>query len=120
MPSARNGLRRMASKRRKVDTIAKMMAAIDEFIDFLIECCESDENTLYAEQLLNDARKAIAEGRGTVASLTSSSINGKSFSKTVHLSPIEVARACQLAIADYKRNAGPVRSTYGNFTRVAW
>lgn len=96
------------------------MASVEEFVDFLVECCESDENTLYVEQLLNDARKAIAEGRGAISSLTGSSINGKSFSKSVHLSPIDVARACQLAIAEYKRNAGPVRSTYGDFTKLPW
>jgi len=88
---------------------------LDDFVEFLVETCEADESTTYVEGILTDARAAIASGSGVVSSLTSSGLNGKSFNRAVHLSAIEVARACQMALKIYGDTETEVASTYADF-----
>jgi hypothetical protein len=75
-----------------------MSSLADEFTEFLVEVIEADGNTAYVSNLLANARASIAGGKGTIASITGSSLNGKTFNRSVHLTPMEVARACQRAL----------------------
>lgn len=73
--------------------------SVNEFTQVLVAEIEADENTDFVMALLADARAAITSGKGTIASLTSSSLNGKAFTRTVDLSPVQVLQACRAALA---------------------
>ena len=92
-----------------------MASLADDFVEFLIGVCEDDGSTTYVDGILADARAAISGGKGTVSSLVASGLNGKSFNRAVHLSAIEVARACQVALATYAGTETEVSSTYADY-----
>lgn len=94
------------------------MTLFDEFKEFLVTVCFEDGNTTYVDAIYSDAKAAIAGGKGTVSSLTSSGVNGKTFSRAVNLSSIEVARACQMALAIYNDEETEVTSTYADFSNI--
>ena len=94
------------------------MALFDQFKEFLIEVCIDDGTTTYVDAILVDAKAAISGGKGVVSSLTSSGVNGKTFSRAVNLSPIEVARACQMALAIYGDTETEIGSTYADFSSL--
>jgi hypothetical protein len=60
----------------------------------------------------------ITSGGSTVSSLLSSGVNGKTFTRMVHLGPIETARAAQEAIAIYNDAETEVASTYADFRNL--
>ena len=90
----------------------------DELVDFLVETCEAEESTTYLDKLLQQARAKIAGGAGSLGSLTNSSVNGKSFARLVHLSPLEVARACQRALRIHNDNQNEVSASYPDFRHI--
>jgi hypothetical protein len=90
----------------------------DEFKEFLVIVCTEDGDTTYVDAIYSDAKAAITGGKGVVSSLTSSGVNGKTFSRAVNLSPIEVARACQMALAIYNDEETEIGSTYGDFSSI--
>jgi hypothetical protein len=84
--------------------------------EVLLDVIESDGSTRFVDQLYCDAKAALLAGKGTVGSLTQSSVNGKSFTKTADMNPAMVMRACQLALADHTANGtGTARATYADF-----
>jgi SOS response regulatory protein OraA/RecX len=90
----------------------------DDLVEFLVEVSTADEDTDYAEALLASAKTAISGSGAALSSLISSGLNGKTFSRAVHLSAVEVARACQQAIAIYNDEETEVASTYADFRNL--
>ncbi len=90
----------------------------DKLVGVLVARCEADGNTTFVDTLLADAESAIAGGKGTVASLTSASLNGKNFTKTLQLSALEVASACRRALAIYHETDTSVASTRADFSCI--
>jgi len=64
----------------------------------IYEECVADGSTDYAETILAQARAALSAGNGTVGAVSNGSVNGKSFSINVQLSPAETLQACRKAI----------------------
>lgn len=95
-----------------------MSQLADEFVDFLVGVCEADEDTDYATALLTAARTAISGSGAGLSTLISSGLNGKNFSRAVHLSAVEVAVACQRAIAIYEDETTEVSATYGDYRNL--
>ena len=83
-----------------------MSQLVDDLVDFLVGVCETDGDTTYATTLLTAARNTIAGSGAGLSSLTSAGINGRTFSRAIHLNPLDVARACQLAIQPGSSAAG--------------
>ena len=92
-----------------------MSQLADELVEFLVEISTADESTEYAEDLLTAARTAISGSGAGLSSLISSGVNGKTFSRALHLSAVEVARACQRAIAIYNDTDTEVAASYPDF-----
>ena len=88
---------------------------VAEFTNVLVAEMEADEATTFVETLITDARAAIAGGKGTIASLTSSSLNGKAFTRTIDLSPVQVLQACRQALKIYNETDDAVSSTRPDF-----
>jgi hypothetical protein len=89
-----------------------------DFVELLVVKCTEDESTAFVDSIYADALEAIAGGKGVVSSLTSSGVNGKTFSRAVNLTPIEVARACQTAVAIFADEETEIGSTYGDFSSI--
>lgn len=87
----------------------------DTLVDVLVARCEADEATTYVDALLAEAEAAITGGKGTVGSLTSASLNGKNFNRSIQLSPLEVASACRRALAIYNETETEVSATYADY-----
>lgn len=92
-----------------------MSQLVDDFVEFLVGVCVADESTDYLDGILSDARAAIAAGKGVVSSLLNTGLNGKSFSRAIHLNALDVALACQQAKAAYEGEDQSVSSTYPDF-----
>lgn len=73
----------------------------DDFVNVLVAEMEADESTAFVDQLLKDARAQIKAGKGTAGTLTSSALNGKSFSRSVQFSAVEMLDICRRAIRRY-------------------
>lgn len=74
---------------------------IETLADTLHQLCVDDGSTKFVDDILKAARAAIAEGKGTMAALQATGANGKNFTRHINFSPIEVVRACQLALGRY-------------------
>lgn len=90
----------------------------DELVEFLVEVCEEDEDTDYTVALLASARSAISGSGAGLSSLISSGVNGKTFTRALQLSALEVARACQKAIKIYEDEETDVASTTPDFRNL--
>lgn len=80
---------------------------VTEFAETLYEECVADGSTAYADIILAAARAALLAGSGTVGAVNNGSVNGKSFSITVALSPAETLKACRAAINRYNGTESP-------------
>lgn len=74
---------------------------VEAFATLLVQEMEADQSTAFVDTLIRDARAAIKAGKGTVASLVSSGVNGKSFGRQVHLTALDILAACRSALAQY-------------------
>lgn len=74
---------------------------VEAFASLLVQEMEADQSTAFVDTLIKDARAAIKAGKGTIASLASSGLNGKSFQRQVHLSAIDILAACRSALQQY-------------------
>lgn len=91
---------------------------VDEFVQILVAEMEADQSTAFVDKLLKDARAAVLTGKGTLASLTQSGVNGKTFSRTVDLTAAQVLNACRQALKIYLddgENDDRVSTTYPDF-----
>lgn len=98
------------------------MTRVDEFVQVLVAEMEADQSTTLVEAILKDARKKLKEGKGTVGSLTASGVNGKTFTRTVDLGPVEVINACRQALKIYLSDGEDddrVSSTYADFSSLS-
>jgi len=94
------------------------MTRVDEFIQVLVAEMEADQSTSLVDSILKDARAALKAGKGTLGSLTASAVNGKSFTRTVDLSPVQVIDACRQALKIYLSDGEDddrVSATYPDF-----
>ena len=87
-----------------------------DFIAFLVAEIEAG-NSAYVDTLLASAKAAILAGGGNIAPLTSSSLNGKSFSKTLEMNCAEVASACRAAILACDDDVRNPQITYLNHSQ---
>ncbi len=91
---------------------------VAEFTQVLVAEMEADKSTAFVDGLLKDARAAIRNGKGSVGSLTSGSLNVKSFQKQINLSPMQLLAACRSALKEYVNdgeNDDQVSATYPDF-----
>lgn len=94
------------------------MTRVDEFVQVLVAEMEADHSTALVDAILKDARAKLKAGKGTVGSLTASGVNGKTFTRTVDLGPVEVISACRQALKIYLSDGEDddrVSSTYADF-----
>jgi hypothetical protein len=86
--------------------------------DILYEEIAATGTTEWVDRLRCDARDALMSGKGSVGSLTSSSINGKNFTKTAELNPAQVLEACQIALDLWSDEPKTVGASYADFRSV--
>lgn len=84
-----------------------------DFIAFLVAEIEAG-NSAFVDTLLATAKAAILAGGGNISPLTGSSLNGKSFSKTLQMNCAEVASACRAAIIACDEDITNPQITYLN------
>lgn len=73
----------------------------DEFVNVLVAEMEADQSTAFVDNLLRDARAQVKAGKGTVGTLTSSSLNGKAFQRSVQFTAVQMMDCCRRAIRRY-------------------
>lgn len=73
----------------------------DEFVNVLVAEMEADSSTAFVDQLLRDARAQIRAGKGTIGTLTTSALNGKSFQRQIQFNAVQVLDCCRRALNRY-------------------
>lgn len=73
----------------------------DEFVNVLVSEMEADQSTAFVDQLLKDARAKIRAGKGSLGTLTSSALNGKSFQRQVDFTAVQVLDCCRRALSRF-------------------
>ena len=91
---------------------------VADFSQVLLRKMERDGSTAYVDRLICQAEEAILNGKGTVGGLTSSGVNGKSFSRSIDMNPAQVLDACQQALDEYNEEGGSVAATYADFSNI--
>lgn len=91
---------------------------VRDFTQVLVAECEADQSTAFVDCLIKDARAAMAAGKGSVGSITSGSVNGKSFTKQINLSPLDVLRAARVARQEYLGDSDQASATYADFSCI--
>ena len=97
------------------------MTSVDEFVNVLVAEMEADQSTALVDSILKDARAKLKNGKGEIGSLTASAVNGKSFTRTVDLSPVQVIDACRQALKIYLSDGEDddrVSATYSDFGSI--
>ena len=97
------------------------MTRVDELVAVLVAEMEADQSTALVDAILKDARAKLKDGKGTVGSLTASGVNGKTFTRTVDLGPVQVIDACRQALKIYLSDGEDderVSSTYADFSSL--
>lgn len=95
------------------------MTSVDEFVQVLVAEMEADQSTALVDAILKEARAKLKTCKGTVGNLTASGVNGKTFTRTVDLGPVEVINACRQALKIYLSDGEDddrVSSTYADFS----
>jgi hypothetical protein len=92
------------------------MTTVHQLTEVLITLAEdADGDTTDIDSLLASAKAALLAGGGSVGSLIASTVNGKSFTKQISLSPAEVMEACQDALRAIAGNERRVSGSYADF-----
>lgn len=94
------------------------MTSVEEFAQVLVAEMEADQSTALVDDLLKQARAALKSQKGTLSSLTASGVNGKSFTRQVEFTPLQVIKACRQALKIYLSDGEDddhVSSTYADF-----
>lgn len=94
---------------------------VAEFTKVLVAEMEADQSTAFVDGLLRDARAAIKAGKGTIGSMTSGSLNGKTFQKQIDLTALEMLQACRAALKQYLNDGqddDEVSATYPDFRNL--
>jgi len=96
---------------------------VEDLARILLAEMEADQSTALADTILRDARSALKAGKGSIGTLTASGVNGKSFTRSVQLSCVQVIDACRRAITAYANDGDDpdeVRSTYPDFSGMTY
>jgi len=89
---------------------------VEELKNVLLTEIEADGHADFVTALITDARAAIRAGRGAiVGALTSSSVNGKSFTRGQDFSPVQVLQAARAALEAWTETDQHVSATCGDF-----
>lgn len=94
---------------------------VDEFVNVLVAEMEADESTALVDRMLKDARAKMIAGKGSIGTLTQSGVNGKTFTRQVDMSPIQVVNACRQALKQYLNdgeNDDRVTCSYADFSSL--
>ena len=91
---------------------------VSQLTEFLVADCEDTDDTAFTYALLSAAKAALLAGGGVIAPLTGGSLNGKTFTRELKLSPAEVALACRNALNLYNDAAGAGPITFFDFSRA--
>lgn len=97
------------------------MTRVDELVNVLVAEMEADESTALVDSILKDAKKKLREGKGSIGNLTASGVNGKTFTRTVDLGPVQLIDACRQALKIYLSDGDEddrVSSTYADFRNL--
>lgn len=97
------------------------MTSVDEFAQVLVAEMEADQSTALVDAILKEARARLKTCKGSIGSLTASGVNGKTFTRTVDLGPIQVIDACRRALKIYLSEGeddDAVSSTCADFSSI--
>lgn len=92
---------------------------VSDFAQILAAEMEADDSTQLCDELRKKARASLLSGSGDLGTLLSSGLNGKNFSKAVHLNAAEVLDACRRALLIYLNDGeddNEVSATYPDFS----
>lgn len=95
----------------------------DDFVNVLVAECEADDSTAFVDQIRKDARAKVLAGKGSIGTLTSSALNGKSFSQQVQFTALEVLDCCRRALRVYLSdgdNDDVVSATRADFREMTY
>lgn len=97
------------------------MTSVEEFVQVLVAEMEADQSTALVDAILKDARAKLKSGKGSIGTLTQSGVNGKTFTRQVDMTAIQLVDACRRALRIYL-NAGEdddiVSSTRADFSSI--
>ena len=97
------------------------MTTVDEFVNVLVAEMEADQSTALVDKILKDARAKMLAGNGIMGALSQSGVNGKTFTRTVELTPIQVVNACRQALKQYLNDGDDddrVSASYADFSSL--
>jgi hypothetical protein len=69
------------------------------------EEAEQEDPTSWVQSVHDDCMAAIAAGAGSISPLTSTSLNGKSFTKSLKMDPGQLLSVCREALDIYRGRA---------------
>ncbi len=94
---------------------------VEDFAAVLLEEMQADESTSFVDSIMKEARAALKKGGGNLSSLLNAGVNGKSFTKAVHLNAAQVLDACRRALKAYAGDGfdvDEVSATYPDFSAL--
>lgn len=94
---------------------------VAEFTQILVSEMEADSSTDFVDKMLKAAREQVASGKGSLSSLTNTSLNGKSAARVVELTAAQTLKACRDALKIYLsdgENDDEVSATYADFSSL--
>lgn len=94
---------------------------VEDFAAVLLAEMQADESTSFVDKLMKSARDQLTKGGGNVSSLLNAGVNGKSFTKAVHLNAAQVLDACRRALKAYANDGhddDEVSATYPDFSTI--
>ena len=94
---------------------------VAEFALVLVAEMEADQSTALVDAILKDARAKLRSGKGSFGSLTQSGVNGKTFTRQVDMTSLQVVNACRQALKMYLNEGEDddhVSSTNADFSRI--
>ncbi|MBK8037683.1 MAG: hypothetical protein IPK22_11190 [Verrucomicrobiaceae bacterium] len=94
---------------------------VEDFAAVLLAEMQADESTSFVDSIMKEARAALKKGGGNLSSLLNAGVNGKSFTKAVHLNAAQVLDACRRAINAYANDGhdvDEVSATYPDFSTL--
>lgn len=74
-------------------------------VSAFVAVMEDDEDTAWVDAIYDDCLAKIAAGGGEISGLTSSSLNGKSFTKSLRMDALQLLQVCREALDIYNGKA---------------
>jgi hypothetical protein len=95
---------------------------VDEFVNVLVAEMVADQSTALVDQMMKDARAKLTAGKGSIGTLTQSGVNGKTFTRQVDMTTLQVINACRQALKQYLNDGEDddrVATTYPDFRCIS-